>query len=49
MVIPGPIELLILGLVCVVPLAIGIVVAVVLITRNRMPTNPDLLPCPDCG
>jgi hypothetical protein len=49
MAAPGPFELLIIGLVCLLPIIVGIVLAVVLISRSRLPTNPDLQPCPDCG
>ena len=50
---PGPIELLIIGLVCLAPLAALIVIAVVLArskkTGSDAAANPNLFPCPDCG
>jgi hypothetical protein len=49
----GPMELLILGLLCLGSLA-GIVVLVVVLSTSRKgrggaTANPNLYPCPDCG
>ena len=51
---PGPIELIIIGLICLVFL--GAIVAAVVISlavskKNRpdAAANPNLFPCPDCG
>jgi hypothetical protein len=43
---PGPVELMIIGVMLLVPVAI-----VVALTRSRKPlgNNPNLRPCPDCG
>jgi len=48
---PGPLEMLILGLVCFGPLvAIAVVVVVLAFTKTgRTSGNPNLVPCPDCG
>lgn len=43
---PGPVELMIIGVMLLVPVAI-----VVALIRSRKPlgNNPNLRPCPDCG
>ena len=50
MLMPGPWELAIIGLVCLVPLA-GVVVLIVVLYRDlsSSDSNPNLEPCPDCG
>jgi hypothetical protein len=46
----GPIELLIVGFVVLMPLAAVLaVLAVVLSRRGPLANNPNLRPCPDCG
>lgn len=42
----GPIELLVIGLLCFVPLGAIAVVAVVLLSRGRV--RQGLVPCPKC-
>lgn len=51
---PGPLELLILGLVCLA--VVGVIVAAVAIPLlvskkggSGAAVNPNLFPCPDCG
>lgn len=44
---PGPLELLILGLICVVPLIAAIVLVVVL--RASKSASPPSPPCTKCG
>ena len=50
---PGPIEMLIIGMVCVLPVAAIVVIAVVLVSSKKSGSNPadspHLYPCPDCG
>jgi hypothetical protein len=50
---PGPIEMLILGLVCLAPVAVVVVCLIVFGISKRSgpgPTpSPNLYPCPDCG
>jgi len=47
---PGPIELLILGIVVVVPIALAFWVITGLIRNNRRPqAGADFKPCPACG
>jgi len=47
---PGPVELLIVGLMCVVPLAAAVVViVVVLLSQKKGPAAVKLPPCPECG
>lgn len=45
---PGPLEMIILGLMCLGVLAV-VVVLVVVLTTQRTAANPDLYPCPECG
>jgi hypothetical protein len=52
--VPGPMELLIIGAMCLG--VVGLIVAVIVIAlatskknRSDMVTNPNLYPCPDCG
>ena len=48
---PGPLELIIVGLMCLGALG-GIVLLVVLLSAKKSPgatPNPNLYPCPDCG
>ena len=46
----SPLELMIVGLVCPGLLGAGVIVAVLFaVRRNPAPSNPNLLPCPDCG
>ena len=49
--LPGLPELLIIGLMLLVPVAIVIAVpfAVSVSRRSQPPVNPNLRPCPDCG
>lgn len=44
---PGPIELLVLGLICVAPLAAIVIVLVALRVGKQSP--PPHPPCPKCG
>ena len=50
---PGPLEMLIIGMICVLPVVALVVIAVVLVSlRKSGPNpadNPNLYPCPDCG
>ncbi|MHC4175936.1 MAG: hypothetical protein ACYSWU_00410 [Planctomycetota bacterium] len=51
---PGPIELIIIGLIClafvgVIVVAVVIPLAVSKKNRSDMAANPNLFPCPDCG
>lgn len=50
---PGPMEIIIIGLVCLAPLAALIAIVIVLARSKKTgldPTqNPNLVPCPDCG
>jgi len=48
--VPGPLELLIIGVICVIPTVMAAVVAVVLLSKQRQaPTVQNLQPCPDCS
>ena len=48
--VPGAIEIIIIGVIVLVPIAV-IVALVVVRTRSQKPSgsNPNLRPCPDCG
>ena len=47
--VPGPIELIIVAVVFLVPLAIAVAVVLALTSRSRADaSNPNLTPCPDC-
>lgn len=46
---PGLIELIIIGIVVAVPVAIVISLVVIQRGRKTSRTNPKLTPCPDCG
>ena len=43
----GPMEVLILGVICLLPTAGAIIAVVVLLARRASTSN--LIPCPDCG
>ena len=51
--VPGPAEVIIIGLVLAV--FVAFIVGVVALfhagssSRNSRPSNPNLIPCPDCG
>ncbi|MBI5760279.1 MAG: zinc-ribbon domain-containing protein [Planctomycetales bacterium] len=52
----GPMEMLIVGLICVLPFVAGIVVLVVVLTKTGTSSPPpinsstgQLVPCPHCG
>ncbi|TWU33236.1 hypothetical protein [Novipirellula artificiosorum] len=47
---PGLMELIIIGVILLIPVAI-VVALVVVLTRSRKASgnNPNLKPCPDCG
>ena len=50
---PGPFELLIIGIILIVPLAgtLAIIFALLYVLKIGpfQPNNPNLHPCPDCG
>lgn len=46
----GPVQLLIVGLICLGPLVVAVILGVVLYNRQTPgPGNPNLVSCPDCG
>lgn len=45
----GLMEMLILGVICMVPLIAGIVVFATSKSNASRTINPNLMPCPDCG
>ena len=47
MFVPGPIELIIIGVIALIPVAV--VFAVVAASRKGSSRNPNLGACPDCG
>ena len=48
--LPGPIELIIIGVIVLVPVAIVVALVVALkLSRKPSGSNPNLKPCPDCG
>ena len=50
---PGPLELLLIGLACVVPVVAVVAIVIVLAASKKSgpssADNPNLYPCPDCG
>jgi len=44
----GQTELILLGILCLVPLAAIVVVAIAISVSRRRTTNENLEPCPDC-
>jgi hypothetical protein len=48
---PGPTELLVIGLICLVPLLAAAVIILLIFLAQRRSTRdyPNLIKCPDCG
>ena len=44
---PGPMEMLIIGLMCLMFLAVPAIVITVVLVANRR--RPNVVPCPHCG
>ena len=44
---PGPMEMLIIGLICLLFLAVPVVVVVLVLVLSRR--GPNVVPCPYCG
>ena len=41
MFVPGPMEMLIVGLMCVMPIALAVMIALFVINKSRTPTSPS--------
>ena len=46
---PGPLEIIIIGVIGLVPVAIIVALVALMRYRNGSVNNPNLKPCPDCG
>ena len=46
---PGFFELLIIGVVVCIPLAVAAAILLATSRRNRLPGSSTLVPCPDCN